>query len=427
MAGNSKIIAVYADWEGLGGPLKLGTLRAHGGAGKEVFEFEYDDGALAHPQVLELRIDSRIAQYAGRQYPAEGSVNFGVFLDSSPDRWGRMLMQRRLERLQRAGAAAKTARLTESDYLLGVHDAYRMGALRFRLDDAGPFLHDAEGTAAPPFVQLRALQQATLAIESDRSDSSIDESLRLLIAPGGSLGGARPKASVVDPQGALWIAKFPSLRDTYDVGAWELIVTTLAGACGIAVASARAERFGSKYHTFLTQRFDRTPNGGRLHFASAMTLTGRFDGADAAAGASYLELADILMRHGAQTDTNLRELWTRIVFNMCVSNTDDHLRNHGFVLVPTRGWRLSEAFDLNPVPFGDSLTLNVSESDNAKDLQLAMEVAALFRLSATDARDIIARVQKTVSQWPKLATGLKLSAAARDQMAPAFALAEVQA
>lgn len=423
MAGHTKTIAVYADWDGLNGPLELGTLRAHGGAGREVFEFEYHEDALAHAQVHDLHLDPCIAQYVGRQYPGVASANFGVFLDASPDRWGRMLMQRRLERQQRAGAVPKNARLAESDYLLGVHDAYRVGALRFRLADTGPFLDDGHGTAAPPFVQLRALEEASLAIEADRGDGHVDEWLRMLIAPGGSLGGARPKASVVDPGGALWIAKFPSVRDTHDVGAWELIATTLARACGIVAPPARAQRFGSEYHAFLTQRFDRTASGARLHVASAMTLTGRMDGADAASGVSYLELADVLIRHGAQTDVDLRELWTRIVFNMCVSNTDDHLRNHAFILVPARGWRLSPVFDVNPVPFGDSLTLNVSERDNAKDLQLALDVAPVFRVKTADARAIVARVQAAVRQWPTLAANLKLSATAQNHMAPAFALA----
>lgn len=208
----------------------------------------------------------------------------------------------------------------------------------------------------------------------------------------------------------------------YDVGAWELIVTTLARGCGIATSAARAQRFGSRFHTFLTQRFDRRPSGARLHFASAMNLTGRGDGDDASTGASYLELAQVLMRHGAQTEVDLRQLWTRIVFNMCISNTDDHLRNHGFVLMPNRGWRLSEAFDLNPVPHGDGLTLNVSEADNAKDLQLALGVANIFRLGSADAQGIVQAVKAVVRQWPKLAAGLKLSAAAQARMAPAFAL-----
>jgi serine/threonine-protein kinase HipA len=424
MADTTKNIAVYADWEGLGGPLRLGVLQAHAGAGKEVFEFAYDKAALAHPQVLDLQIDPRIAHYIGRQFPTEGTTNFGVFLDSAPDRWGRMLMQRRFERGQRAGKIPKHKRLNESDYLLGVHDLYRVGGLRFRLDDTGPFLDAGGDSPAPPFVQLRALEQASLALEADKgTPKQVDEWLRMLIAPGGSLGGARPKASVVDPKGALWIAKFPSAHDDHDVGAWELVVTTLARGCGIAVAPARAQRFGSRFHTFLTQRFDRTPTGTRLHFASAMTLTGRNDGDDASTGASYLELAEVLMRHGAQTDADLRELWTRIVFNMCVSNTDDHLRNHGFILVPNRGWKLSPSFDLNPVPQGDGLTLNVSEADNAQDLELALQVSDVFRLDTDAARGIVGHVQSMVRQWPTLAARLRLSTAAQARMAPAFRLA----
>jgi serine/threonine-protein kinase HipA len=423
MAGKTRDMAVYADWDGLGGPLKLGVLRAHGGAGREVFEFAYEPDVTRHPQLLDLYLDPRIGPYAGRQYPAEGSSNFGVFQDASPDRWGRMLMDRRLDRLKRAGAMPRSARLRESDYLLGVHDVFRAGALRFRLNDAGDFLDAGDGQAAPPFVRLRALERASLAIEAGNDDRRIDEWLRMLLVPGGSLGGARPKASVVDPAGSLWIAKFPSVRDTEDTGAWELIVTTLARAAGIAVAPARARRFGPRFHTFMTQRFDRTATGARLHFASAMTLTGRQDGEGAASGASYLDIAEVIVRHGAQAGDDLRELWTRIVFNMCVSNTDDHLRNHGFLLVPQRGWRLAPAFDLNPVPFGDSLTLNVSEHDNAKDLQLALEVAARFRLRAAEARAIVAKVRETTRQWPTLARRLSLSASAQDRMAPAFALA----
>ena len=424
VAANTRQIAVYADWDGLGGPLRLGMLQARAGAGKEVFEFAYDETALNHPQVLDLRIDPRIAQFAGRQFPSEGTPNFGAFLDSSPDRWGRMLMQRRLERSQRAGTVPTTRRLHESDYLLGVHDLYRVGALRFRADDTGPFLDTGHGAAAPPFVQLRALEHASLALESEEgSAKQIDEWLRILIAPGGSLGGARPKASVVDPEGALWIAKFPSVQDDYDVGAWELVLTTLARGCGIAAAPARAQRFGSRFHTFLTQRFDRTPTGARLHFASAMTLTGRSDGDNASSGASYLDLVEVLKRHGAQTNADLRELWMRIVFNMCVSNTDDHLRNHGFILVPNRGWRLSPTFDLNPVAQSNQLTLNVGEADNAKDLELALQVSNLFRLDADEARHTIARVQSIVQQWPRLASALGLSATAQRRMAPAFALA----
>ncbi len=423
MASDKKTIAVYADWEALGGPLKLGALRAYGGAGRELFEFSFDEAALGHPQLRELRLDPHLGTYAGPQYAVDGTPNFGLFLDSSPDRWGRLLMDRRFERHRRAGAISKRGKLTESDYLLGVHDTFRLGALRFRLNDAGPFLDATAEHAAPPFVQLRTLEQASRAVEADPDDARIDEWLRVLVAPGGSLRGARPKASVVDPSGALWIAKFPSVRDTHDVAAWEVVVATLAKACGIDVPPARIERFGSQYHTFLVRRFDRTATGGRLHFASAMAMTGRADGADAASGASYLDIAEVLIRHGARTDPDLEQLWRRIVFNMCVSNTDDHLRNHGFLLEPNAGWRLAPAFDVNPVPYGDRLTLNVSERDNAKDLALATEVAPLFRVAAKTAESVIAATREKVRRWPELATRTGLSPTAQGRMAPAFTLA----
>jgi serine/threonine-protein kinase HipA len=417
-------IAVYADWIGLAEPLRLGQLRVRRGTGREIFEFEFDSLALAHPAITNLQIDPRLGLYKGRQHPPQGHDTFGVFSDASPDRWGRLLMRRRLERAQRAGQVGKTARLYESDYLLGVHDAYRSGALRLRLNDAGDFLDSQHGMAAPPFVQLRELEAASLALENDEDNTSTagDEWLRMLIAPGGSLGGARPKASVIDPNGHLWIAKFPSVRDEHDVGAWELVVQTLAKGCGLAVPESLARQFASPHHTFLVRRFDRTSEG-RLHFASAMTLTGHQDGDDASTGVSYLEIARVLINHGAQTDTDLRELWSRIVFNMLVSNTDDHLRNHGFILVPGKGWRLSAAYDMNPVPESHGLKLNVSEADNAMDLDLARSVAPYFRLSMADANGIIEQSQAVVRQWTKIANKLQVRAQEQERMASAFRLA----
>ena len=417
-------IAVYADWIGLAEPLRLGLLHVRRGIGGEIFEFEFDSLALAHSAITNLQIDPRLGLFEGRQHPPQGHETFGVFSDASPDRWGRLLMRRRLERAQRAGQVGKAARLYESDYLLGVHDAYRSGALRLSLNDAGYFLDNQHGTAAPPFVQLRELEAASLALERDEDNTSAagDDWLRMLIAPGGSLGGARPKASVVDPNGHLWIAKFPSVRDEQDVGAWELVVQTLAKGCGLAVPESLARQFASPHHTFLVRRFDRTSEG-RLHFASAMTLTDHQDGDDASTGASYLEIARVLINHGAQTDTDLRELWSRIVFNMLVSNTDDHLRNHGFILVPGKGWRLSAAYDMNPVPESHGLKLNVSEADNAIDLDLARSVAPYFRLSMTDADGIIERSQAVVRQWPKIANKLQVRAREQERMASAFRLA----
>jgi serine/threonine-protein kinase HipA len=335
-------------------------------------------------------------------------------------------MQRRLERDKRAGRVDQSVRLWESDYLLGVHDTYRVGALRFRRDDAGDFLDDRHDMAAPPFVRLRELEAASLAIERDETNTATDTEkwLAMLIAPGGSLGGARPKASVVDRHGQLWIAKFPSIRDEHDVGAWEGLLNALAQGCKLRVPNGQTARFNSRQHTFLVKRFDRTADDQRLHFASAMTLTGRTDGDDASTGVSYLELARVLINDGAQPQVDLREIWSRIVFNLLVSNADDHLRNHGFLRIPGKGWRLSDAYDMNPVPDAHGLTLNITETDNALDLDLARSVAPYFRVTLLLADEIIAQMKSVVRQWPKIAEALTIPAHERDRMASAFRLAE---
>jgi serine/threonine-protein kinase HipA len=242
----------------------------------------------------------------------------------------------------------------------------------------------------------------------------------MLIAPGGSLGGARPKASVADRHGHLWIAKFPSIRDDYDVGAWEMVVNALAKNCGLRVATGTAHRYASQHHCFMVKRFDRSKSGGRFHFASAMTMTDRVDGDDASNGASYIELARVIIEHGSEVDTDLRELWSRIVFNILVSNTDDHLRNHGFLLDPGRGWRLSEAYDMNPVANADGLKLNITDSDNALDLELAREVSEYFRISSGEAEIVIETFKEVIRQWPKLADAMRISNREQENMSSAF-------
>mgnify|MGYP003562006203 FL=1 len=418
------LIAVYADWETLRRPRRLGFLHAGKARSTNVFEFEYDTAALADPELNFTILDPRIKLFEGRQFPGQHQTRFGVFADSSPDRWGQLLMKRRLERDIRDGLAPKGTKLYESDFLLGVHDRYRVGAIRYKLNDEGNFLDDRDGLAAPPFVELRALEQASRALENDPDNMSLDgrEWLRMLIAPGGSLGGARPKASVADKNGHLWIAKFPSTRDDYDVGGWEFVVSVLANQCGLRVAKGIAQCYASDHHCFMVKRFDRTETGGRLHFASAMTMTDRVDGDDASVGASYLELAEVLMEHGSEPDKDLRELWSRIVFNILVSNTDDHMRNHGFLLDPGRGWRLSDAYDMNPVAHADGLNLNITDADNALDLELAREVAGYFRVSRVDAEEIIENFQEVVGQWAKVARATGLSKREQDNMAPAFHL-----
>lgn len=420
------MIAVYADWEGLRHPLRLGFLNSRRTRAHETFEFQYDPAALADPVIGQMVLDPKIFLFEGPQYPPVPQDRFGVFADSSPDRWGRLLMDRRLEGDIRAGARPAGTRLYETDYLLGVHDLYRVGALRYKREDQGEFLDNSAGVAAPPFTEIRTLEQASRALEADRDNVSRQNQqwLRMLIAPGGSLGGARPKASVADEQGHLHIAKFPSSRDDYDVGGWEMVVNALAVGCGLNVADAEARKFASDHHCFIVRRFDRTDAGKRLHFASAMTMTGHVDGEDASTGVSYLELAEVLIRHGSQTNADLRELWSRIVFNILVSNTDDHLRNHGFILTPGSGWRLSEAYDMNPVPIADGLKLNITEADNALDLELVREVAAYFRLRLNEANEIIDEFQGIVRQWRTLARSLRLPAREQDRMAEAFRLAE---
>jgi serine/threonine-protein kinase HipA len=339
-------------------------------------------------------------------------------------------MRRREAQLARAAGRAER-RLLESDYLLGVHDGHRMGALRFRMD--GRFLDNNDELASPPWTSLRELEHASLQLERQgvENDPDYGHWLRMLIAPGGSLGGARPKASVRDKQDRLWIAKFPSRHDENDIGAWERVVHDLAEKAGVVAPKAQLRRFGSStsgghgHHTFLSRRFDRTGDGGRLHFASAMTLLDRFDGEGADDGVSYFELADLLMRLGSNTSADLEQLWRRIVFSICVSNTDDHLRNHGFILQPT-GWALAPAYDMNPDPHGAGLKLNISETDNAQDIDLALSVASVFRVKKKRAEEIVSEVTEAVNRWRSSAASHGLPPTAQDRMRRAFRVAEAR-
>jgi serine/threonine-protein kinase HipA len=415
MALERRSVEVHADWRELGGATRMGVLHATPVRGKETFSFEFDEAWLELSQARSL--DPALRLGPGPQYVAAGRDNFGLFLDSSPDRWGRVLMQRREAQLAREHAR-KERRLLEIDYLLGVYDGHRLGGLRFRIGD-GPYLDDDADLASPPWTSLRELEQASLRLEDDDADTAESGKwLRLLVAPGRSLGGARPKVSVVDEEGQLWIAKFPSSRDSDDVGAWESVVATLARRAGVTVADNARRRFGSRHHTFLARRFDRVGGGQRLHVCSAMTLLEQTDGE---AGASYLDLASILARHGARPGPDLEQLWRRLVFFVCVSNVDDHLRNHGFLLTDD-GWLLAPAYDVNPVADVAGLTLNISETDNSQDLSLVREVARSFRVPARKADEIIAHVLTVVRGWRVEAAQAQLSRAEQERMAPAFRL-----
>jgi len=396
----------------------MGTLYATPVRGKEVFSFEYDKSWLKSPYAQIL--DPDLGLFSGPQYVREEKNNFGLFLDSSPDRWGRVLMQRReAQQAKTEGRPSRT--LLESDYLLGVYDGHRMGGLRFRLSKDTPFLDDHADMAAPPWTKLRDLEFASLQLERDNAEKDSDylKWLKMLIAPGGSLGGARPKASVTDEDGHPWIAKFPSRRDEINIGKWEYLVSLLAQKAGIEMSQSQAMNFSGEYDTFLTKRFDRTASGERIHFASAITLLGKKDGDGSDTGVSYIEIAEFIIRNGARVNKDLEQLWRRIVFYICVSNVDDHLRNHGFLLTEN-GWVLSPAYDINPVPTGGGLHLNISKDDNTQDIGLALSVAHYFRVKKERAEDIVNEITTVVRTWQIFARQLKLPSREIELMQNAF-------
>ena len=417
-AENKKSILVYADWVGFDSPVKMGILHSERIKGKEIFSFEYAKGWLQTNS--SRRLDPELLHYSGLQYKTDERKNFGVFLDSSPDRWGRLLMRRKESALAKA-EKREEKRLFETDYLLGVYDGHRMGGLRFKLTESGPFLNDDTFMRTPPWTSIRELESISLKLEEDdvMNDPEYINWLNMLISPGSSLGGARPKASISDEQEYLWIAKFPSKNDLDDIGGWEIVTYELALNSGINMAESKAEKFYSDKYTFLSRRFDKTNHGQRIHFASAMTALGYSDGDDYSDGISYLELVEFIQNNGANIAGDLEQLWRRIVFSICVSNTDDHLRNHGFLL-SEHGWILSPAFDLNPNEYGIGLKLNITENDNSLDLGLALDVAAYFRLDKDQANEIMNDVKRAVQNWKAVANKYGISRREQELKSRAF-------
>ena len=408
-------IFVYADWSDIGKPLFVGTLRSSIIRGKEHFSFNYDENWLNSK--FALQIDPSLQLYIDEQHSTDDR-NFKVFLDSCPDRWGRLLMQRR-EAVIARNEKRRANKLFETHYLLGVHDSFRMGALRFCTAHHGNFLDDNEDLSTPAITSLPELEQAANGIE-DKPDFDNPDYLKwlnMLISPGSSLGGARPKASVKDVDGTLWLAKFPSRHDDYDIGLWEYIVYKMAIDAGISMSECKVQAIGSEHHIFLTKRFDRTKDGKRLQFTSAMTQLEYFDGNDD--GASYLELAEFLTINGSNTKEDLKQLWTRILFNIMVSNSDDHLRNHGFIFDST-GWRLSPAYDINSTQNATGLHLNIDDRDNALEVGLAFEVIDYFQLNQEAANEIYQKVASAVSKWEVLATEAGITRGERDLMRDCF-------
>jgi serine/threonine-protein kinase HipA len=411
-------VYVFADWDGLPEGMLMGQLQSELLRGKEVFSFVYSKEWLSSNFAQTL--DPDLFYSDGLQYLSDDKSNFGLFLDSSPDRWGRVLLRRREAALARLEKRTPV-NLTELDFLLGVFDGNRMGGLRFKRELDGPFLDDNKQYAVPAWASLRELEQISLRLENDEASNDPDyvRWLNLLVAPGSSLGGARPKASVVDEKGHLWIAKFPSGQDTFDVGAWEMLTHRLAIKAGVDMSEAKAQVFSTKHHTFLTKRFDRTSFGKRKHFASAMTLLGYSDGEE---GASYLELVEFISRQGANVQADLAQLYRRIAFSMAVSNVDDHLRNHGFLWTKD-GWILSPAYDINPVETGTGLHINISDVDNSLEWDLLRETSPFYRLELEVAENILLEVKRAVQSWEKEAKTFSISTLERDLKSNAFRMA----
>ena len=397
-------------------PQLLGTLFVDHVRGRENYSFEYETNWIKN-SAYAISLDPDLQMFAGRQYPIGEKDIFGIFADSSPDRWGRLLMTRR-ERILANQEGRKPRKLLNSDFLLGVYDETRMGAIRFKQDKDGPFLSDDDKTPTPPWTSLRTLEEAARQFENDESGLE-QQWVKQLIKPGSSLGGARPKATVRDTEGNLWIAKFPSKHDEFNVGSWEKVVHDLAKMCSLNVPESKLTSFSKYGSTFLVKRFDRIGNR-RVHFASAMTMLGKADGASAADGTSYLDIVSFIKANGAQPKEDLLELWKRIVFSMAVSNTDDHLRNHGFILTKN-GWRLSPLYDVNPVPTGDELALCVNEDDPTISIELAIEVAPYFGIAKKEAEEIATKLVLVVCEnWKKLAEQYGINRSAIEYMRPAF-------
>jgi serine/threonine-protein kinase HipA len=395
---NKTDIWVYAHWAGMPEPKCIGILSAHQAKGRKAFSFEYDkEWIKSKPQML---LDPEIQWYTGPQF-SNKEENFGIFLDSMPDTWGRTLMKKRAaQKAKEEGKPVPT--LYDIDFLLGVYDENRMGALRFKLGPDGPFLDDDHETAAPPLYNIRELQHAADIIDSDVANKDVKKWIAMLL----------------DEDGHPMIAKFPSRNDTIDKAAWEFLAYRLALQAGIEMTESKIQHIAGKYNTFFTKRFDRIA-GERVHFASAMTMTNNNEDTIRDNPASYLDLAEFIQYSGGNIQADLHQLWRRIIFNIAISNTDDHLRNHGFILTD-RGWQLSPAYDINPSFDKDGLALNIDQYDNSLDFNLAKSVGQYFQLTITQMNAIIEEVIAPVRNWKAVANEIGIPRAEQELMEPAF-------
>ncbi len=398
-----KTLYVYAEFDWLAAPTLVGELGYESLRGSDSYAFKFDNDWLRQYGSLFLSAD--INNYPGQQYTQPGRDIFGCFSDALPDRWGRLLLNRR-EQILATEERRPIRRLSSFDYLIGIDDFSRMGGFRFKTAPDAEFINCDSHLRIPPLTDLRSLVAASMEIEKSEEQNRLPEMkwIQQLVHPGSSLGGARPKAGVRDTDGFLYVAKFPSRNDDYDVSLWEHLSHLLAKKAGVNAAETSVISTGDKYHALLSKRFDRTADGRRIHFASAMTLLGLTDGSDAQTGNGYLDIVDFILQNCYDVENNLRQLYRRVAFNIAIGNTDDHFRNHGFLLTP-RGWTLSPAYDMNPTT-NDYQSLLITSSTNKSDLSLLLDASEEYMIGKEEAAKIISEVTDAVKAWRRMAASL---------------------
>ena len=412
-----KKLYVFADFDWLKEPRLIGELNYASLRGSDSYGFCYNDEGLKDYGSLFLSDD--LNNYPGQQYTAPGKDIFGCFSDALPDRWGRTLINRR-EQILAKEENRPMRRLSSLDYLIGIEDFSRMGAFRFKESMNGDYINASEVLRIPPLTDIRELIAASSEIEKSEDENRLPEMrwIAQLVQPGSSLGGARPKASVIDENRILYIAKFPSRKDDYDVGLWEHFSHLLAKKAGVNAAETRVISTSDKYHTLLSQRFDRREDGKRIHFASAMTLLGLNDGDNANTGNGYLDMVDFILQNCTNVEDNLKELYRRVAFNICIGNTDDHFRNHGFLLT-IKGWTLSPAYDMNPT-LNEYQSLLINSHSNKSDLNELLNSCEEYMIQKNIAQQIIGKVLVAVKDWKILATRLRIERNEQERFSSVF-------
>lgn len=401
-----KTLYVYADFDWLDEPMLVGELGYESLRGSDSYSFKYDNDWLRQYGSLYLSAD--INNYPGQQYTQPDRDIFGCFSDALPDRWGRLLLNRR-EQILATEEKRPVRKLSSFDYLIGIDDYSRMGGFRFKEKQDGEYINCEKSLRIPPLTDIRALVAASMEIEKSEELNQLPEKkwLLQLVHPGTSLGGARPKAGVMNDEGRICVAKFPSRNDDYDVGLWEHLSHLLAKEAGVEAAETSVIETGKKYHALLSKRFDRTVEGRRKHFASAMTLLGLTDGCDAKSGNGYLDIVDFILQNCCDVEQNLRQLYRRVAFNIAIGNSDDHFRNHGFLLTP-RGWTLSPAYDLNPT-INEYQALLINSTTNHADLCVLLDSSEEYMIGKEEAKRIIDEVKAGVKQWKSIAIRLGIA------------------